>query len=192
MGLRIITTGHRGYLLTNLLPEMNIINSRRYHKNYTFSNTDMILHFASPSDSEGFKDENRLYNANITLTTELIELAKKLNCKLVFASTMGVHNPNNLYCILKLQAEELIKNNLKDYLIIRIPRVYSKDRDKGLIKDIKNNVIPEEDYNKIIQFADLRDFKEFFDNILHYRGVIDYNGTLQELSIKQIKEKYEL
>ena len=70
--------------------------------------------------------------------------------------------------------------------------MYSKDRDKGLIKDIKNNVIPEEDYNKIIQFADLRDFKEFFDNILHYRGVIDYNGTLQELSIKQIKEKYGL
>lgn len=192
MGLRIITTGHRGYLLTNLLPEMNIINSRRYHKNYTFSNTDMILHFASPSDSEGFKDEKRLYNANITLTSELIELAKKLNCKLVFASTMGVHNPNNLYCNLKLQAEELIKNNLKDYLIIRIPRVYSKDRDKGLIKDIKNNIIPEEDYNKIIQFADLRDFKEFFDNILHYRGVIDYNRTLQELSIKEIKEKYGL
>lgn len=192
MGLRIITTGHRGYLLTNILPEMNIINYRGYHKNYTFSNTDMILHFASPSDSEGFKDEKRLYDANITLTTELIELAKKLNCKLVFASTMGVHNPNNLYCILKLQAEELIKNNLKDYLIIRIPRVYSKYRDKGLIKDIKNNVIPEEDYNKVVQFADLRDFKEFFDNILNYRGVIDYNGTLQELSIKQIKEKYEL
>jgi hypothetical protein len=52
MGLNIITTGERGYLLKRLLPEMNIINSRRYHKNYTFSNTDIILHFASPSDSE--------------------------------------------------------------------------------------------------------------------------------------------
>lgn len=192
MGLNIITTGERGYLLKRLLPEMNIINSRRYHKNYTFSNTDIILHFASPSDSEGFKDEQRLYDANITLTSELIELSKKLKCKLVFASSMGVHNPNNLYCNLKLKAEQLIKDNLKDYLIIRIPRVYSKDRDKGLIRDIKNNTIPKEDYSKIVQFADINDFKCFFDKIINYRGTIDYSGVLQELSIQQIKEKYEL
>jgi nucleoside-diphosphate-sugar epimerase len=105
---------------------------------------------------------------------------------------MGVYEPNNLYCNLKLQAEQLIKDNLKDYLIIRIPRVYSKDRDKGLIRDIKNNTIPKEDYSKIVQFADINDFKCFFDKIINYRGTIDYSGVLQELSIKQIKEKYEL
>lgn len=192
MGLSIITTGERGYLLKHLLPEMNISTSKRYNKNYTFYNINTIFHFASPSDSEGFKDEQRLYDANITLTSELIELSKKLKCKLIFASSMGVHNPNNLYCNLKLQAEQLIKDNLKDYLIIRIPRVYSKDRDKGLIRDIKNNTIPKEDYSKIVQFADINDFKCFFDKIINYRGIIDYSGVLQELSIKQIKEKYEL
>jgi hypothetical protein len=70
--------------------------------------------------------------------------------------------------------------------------VYSKYRDKGLIKDIKNNVIPEEDYNKVVQFADLLDFKQFFDRIINYKGTIDYNGSLYDLTIKEIKEKYEL
>lgn len=190
MGLKIVTTGENGYLLKHLLLEMNIISSRSFKAKHNYSNIDIILHFASPSDSEGFKDEKRLYDANITLTLELIKLAKLSNAKLVFASTMGVHNPNNLYCNLKFQAEQLIKDNLKDYLIIRIPRVYSKDRNKGLIRDIKENKISSEDYNKEIEFADIQDFKSFFDRIINYRGTIDYSGVLQKLSIKEIKEKY--
>ena len=188
----ILVTGESGYLATALIKQLknnNIISFNGDVREYkAFSNIDMVLHFASPSDGFEFKDKQRTASTIIKGTVNLLEVAKYNDAKFVFASTMGVYRPaiDDIYCTCKLAMENYIKSVYNNYIVLRIPRVYSKCRQKGLMRQIKENLIPERDMKKRIEFITLSDF------IAQTLSVLDMTNIIHEYSITQRKTIQEI
>jgi len=188
----ILITGDRGYLggaLKSALSQHNTIlcvdRDVRDCVSIDHDHVDVVLHFASPIDNT---DVSRTASSIITGTMNMLNICKQYDAKFVFASTMGVygHETDDVYCSCKLAMENYITSLYNNYIILRIPRVYSECRNKGLIKLIKDDNINQQDMHKIIDFITLRDFVDQTLPVLEQKNYIhEYNITHHE-SIKQI------
>lgn len=194
----VLVTGHNGYLMRHLLPHINgcIIHydgDVRTKKKY--SGIDMIIHFASPSDSEDFKDEKKMRETIIEGTKNLLEIAIENDAFFVYASSQAVAEQTDLYGKLKFEAEQIIKANHLKHNILRIPRVYSKDKNKGLIGKLKESLVSDIDKDKIIEFILIEDFIKYTLKHLTKRGISEYfnfHVDYQHKSIKEIEKMFKL
>jgi len=192
---KILVTGGKGYLASNLLKNLSKNNDIilydgdiRIYKQY--KNIDIILHFASPSDIYEFTNKEKTATTIVDGTINLLKVAKYNNAKFIFASTMGVYfNIENVdnYSTYKLAMENYIKSVYNNYIILRIPRVYSKCRKKGLMRQIRENVISEDDNNNIIEYITLSDFIEQTFKILDCKNITHEYKITNSKSIKEIK-----
>lgn len=190
--MKILITGFNGYLARGLIPFLNnaeiVLYDHDVREFHLYNDIDMILHFASPSDISEFQDEIRTTTTIIDGTLNMVKLAHDNSCKLVYASTMGVKDVNeyDVYSSSKLAMENYIKCVYNNYVILRIPRVYSKCRPKGLMRQIRENTIPEEDMSKQIEFITLQDFVNQTIPLLEKTNIIhEYEITNKE-TIRQI------
>ena len=157
-----------------------------------FSDIDTILHFASPSDDFEFKDKQKTASTIIEGTFNLLKVAKYNNAKLIFASTMGVYKPamGDVYCTCKLAMENYIKSLYNNYVILRVPRVYSKCRRKGLMRKIRDNLIPDGEMDNTVKFITLKDFIEETMPVLDQVNITYEYKNVQESTIIEIKKMY--
>ena len=154
----------------------------KHIKKYLDKNTTYF--FASPIDTKNFKNIVRTFTSNILLVKALLH-----KNKIVYASSIAVSD-KSLYGLNKRFCEFLIKKFSKKYLILRIPRVYSQDRNKGLIKNIKDNRIPYSDLSNLVEFIDINDFIKWFRNNKHKNGILSYDLPKYKLTISNIKKLY--
>lgn len=207
--MRILVTGERGYLcssicnyIENNLDSMNIINVTgdiRYINVTSQPEHDVILHFASPSDRVEFSDYTKLTTTIIDGTRNMVDVANTFNTKIIFASSIGVEIAPEvtddlgqvIYGDCKRAMEHYIKNNCSQYIILRIPRVYSRCRKKGLIRQIRENTVPEADMNNIVEYITLQDFINQTLPVLNQTNVThDYKIT-NKRKIGEIKQWVE-
>ena len=173
-----VFTGENGYLMTNLL------------KNGVFSDiNDTIIHFSGPSCIDEFTKET--ITRMINDVKSLLMLPHK---NFIFASSMGVEISSNIerqqmYNNAKKKCEKLIIGSGKKYAILRIPRVYSKDRKKGLMKQLRENKVPEADFNKMIEYLSIEEFVKQTKKIKLECNIIHYTDLSVE-SIYTIKNLY--
>ena len=187
----ILITGERGFLLRNCKFLFKDCNVQYYKPNTQYYDIDTIVHFASPSDTFEFKDKLKLSKSMIDLTIELIKLAQELDAKFIFASSMAAEYLDNDYGINKKAMEQYIESYLSDYLILRIPRVYGVDKDKGLMKKIRLNEISEFDLkNQTVEYIDIEDFKMWFTNVINKTGIQKYIKQQRKNTIQEIKDIY--
>ena len=189
--MRVLVTGHNGFLLRNILPlfyEHEIIEYVPTQNVYL--GIDLILHFASPSDSYDFKDKLRMAISMVDLTKTMVRIAEINQCKLVFASSLAADFLDNDYGVYKKAMEQYIEATVEDYLILRIPRVYGHDRNKGLMKKIRLNDVPENEWDAVVGYADIADFVTWFIYNLNKLGIQYYNGDIKYHTIREIKEIY--
>lgn len=187
----VLITGERGFLLRNCKFLFKDCNVQYYKPNTQYYDIDTIVHFASPSDTFEFKDKLKLSKSMIDLSIELIKLAQELDAKFIFASSMAAEYLDNDYGINKKAMEQYIESYLSDYLILRIPRVYGVDKDKGLMKKIRLNEISEFDLkNQIVEYIDIEDFKMWFTNVINKTGIQKYIKQQRKNTIQQIKDIY--
>jgi nucleoside-diphosphate-sugar epimerase len=201
----ILVTGANGFLGKNLC---TLLKNNHIHK-YTHdvrnditvplpARIDIVMHLASPSDYCDFEDTNKTTTTIIDGTVNMLNLARKYNSKFVFASSMAVERPkdiNDIYGNCKLAMENYIEHTYNNYMILRIPRVYDKTRDKGLMKRIRDNIIPREDYGTVVEFITLSQFLDQTLSALHHAtdtcdGVIKYTGVLRK-TIQEIADMYK-
>lgn len=190
---RILITGGKGYLASNLVHHLDKSNDIsmyegdvRYLQKY--NDIDVILHFACPSERQEFRDKSRTVGTIIDGTINMLNLAKYNNAKLIYASTMGVYhtNPEDIYTTCKLAMEQYITSLYNNYLILRIPRVYSRCRDKGLMKTIKQGQIIETDLDNMINFITLSEFIEQTLQALDKQNITHEYDVNNTLSIREI------
>lgn len=189
----MIVTGGQGYLFSHLKIHFdNIIYINEVKQYQKIIPDDLIIHFASPSDKYDF-NKSDMHRTMIDGTVNMVNLAKRMNAHFVFASTMGIYELNDDYSIFKYAMEKYIQRELNSYCILRIPRVYSSDRPKGLIKQIKEDSIPQEDYDTIVKYITINDFVTFFLDNYKKQGIFEVNLDLYQTSqIKQIKQKFKI
>ena len=164
-----ILTGQRGYLLSHLLPYLPL-------EGYCY-------HFGCPINSHS--ERNRaLLNQHIEDTKVIVDLCRRYNLKLIYASSEAVrcNEPDTQYKQAKIIAESFLDPS-KD-LIWRIPRVYSWDRNRGLIAELKEGNMPRP--NNTLMWVKLEDFKKDFLESLDKVGYRAYKGIMQYTKVKDI------
>jgi len=180
-----LITGAKGYLASNIKKRLpgdvvEYFGDVRTFRDYTGINK--IIHFASPSERAEFCDTEKTVTTIINGTLNMIDLANKNNAKLIFASTMGVYEASvdDAYASCKLAAEFMIQNSCNSYGILRIPRVYSPCRNKGLMKQLKSGSVNENDKSKKIQFITLEQFLDQTINVIEsINDIYEYNQTIE-------------
>lgn len=189
--VRLFTGAERGFLGSNLKKHLTeIVSDYGDVMEIKPVKCKIIYHFAGPSDSFDFKQQEKTINTIITGTINMLEIAKMNNAKFIFASTKGVESPNNVYCYSKLLMEKYIQDNYDNWVILRIPRVYDKTRKKGLMKKIRLNLIPEEDMSKKIEFLTLNNFIKQTLEVVNERNIVYNYKDLHCDTIANIKKLY--
>ena len=112
---------------------------------------DVIIHCGALTHVDYCEqNEAESYQKTVESTQNLVTLSKFLKAKLVFISTDYIFdgkngpylenatpNPLSLYGVHKLKAEEIVKNQITDYLILRITNVYGdEERGKNFVSRI--------------------------------------------------------
>lgn len=151
-----------------------------YRINETYAISE-LWNFACPTDN---------FEANLDKLLDTVELSRKCvkfckenDVKLIYASSWGSQTIQfstgyeKLYGALKLVCE-YISQQLQDALILRIPRVYSSDKNKGLIKELKEGAHTGEPL-EIRDFMLLSDFVEEVSklDIPNTQGVLTLEPT---------------
>jgi nucleoside-diphosphate-sugar epimerase len=124
------------------------------------------------------------------MTTKLATEALANNCKLIFASSVGAVYLEDEYSIYKRAMEQYIQALVPNHLILRIPRVYGTDKKKGLMRRIQNDDIGKDDWEKLIDYIDISDFKKWFNENLNNIGIQCYTGSMRTNTIQELKELY--
>jgi dTDP-4-dehydrorhamnose reductase len=190
--MKTLVTGFNGYLASNLckvLQHDTVMYNSDVRNLIEFDNINTILHFACPSDVKEFEDVAKTTTTIIHGVSNMINIANKNNAKLVYASTMGVYHIDvcDAYSSCKLAAEFLIKSTCRKYLILRIPRVYSPCRRKGLMRQLREGTVNPDDMHRSVEYLPLTDFLIQTKNILNEHNIVyEYINTRVE-TIEQIK-----
>ena len=191
MEINLFTDAERGFLGGHL--KKNITGSNIDYGdilNYKKACCSNLFHFAGSSDDFDFNDQEKTVNSIVIGTMNMLKIAKENNAKFIFASTKGVESPNNVYCYSKLLMEKFIQDNYDDWVILRIPRVYDKTRNKGLMKKLRLNMVSDNDMCKKIEYITLDSFINQTLKVVNQRNIIyNYNNTRVN-TIREIKDLY--
>lgn len=191
--------GHRGFIgkaLIKLLKEKNIpyIELPRVLTENDLKGITKILFLSSPSDNNDFKNR---YNTSISMMGDYIKnvnMLRNTNIFCIFGSSLAVEDTNkysNDYTIFKIAIERYIASQLEFWGILRIPRVYGKNREKGLMQTLKYNYI---DDGSTIEFIDIEDFTPnllFAIENINNHNIINFE-TNNKMNLREIKNYYNL
>ena len=117
---------------------------------------------------------------------------------MIFASTLGVlheHETTDTYITCKLAMENYIRSVYNKHMILRIPRVYSKCREDGLMNKLRNNKVPESHMNNRVEYMTLDEFVSTTINAIEIQAngaTYTYTPTQQQTlgEIKQWLDEY--
>lgn len=190
-----LITGSDGFLASHLQQHLKMIQyNHRLEEidiNSDLVNISEIWHFASPSEDIEFRDDLNTFKSIVIGTANIIALCKKNNIKLIFASSLAADLPEHQICNYgkyKKLAEKMIIYSGIDYCILKIPRVYGKDRKKGLMKKINQNLIHKDDMHNIVEYLDISDFIN--QTLNNTKCKIYYYENLKQNTITEIKKIY--
>lgn len=146
----LISRGDLNYLAPTT-KEMNITNKDEVEKVILGYKPDIIFHCAAyTAVDKAEEDRENCYNVNVNGTKNIVEVAKRINAKVVYISTdyvfdgtkkteyetEDITNPINYYGYTKLLGEKEVQQ-LNDYLIVRISWVFGENG-KNFVKTMLN------------------------------------------------------
>lgn len=129
--------------------KMDFTDKRRLLESLEDFHPDVILNAGAFTDVDGCeKEKEAAYRANVGAVQNLVEYCSSKNCKLIQLSTdylfdgkegpypeNAEENPVGYYGQTKFEAEQLIKANLKNYLIARTNVLY------GIASKVRSNFV---------------------------------------------------
>lgn len=187
--MRRLVSGHKGFLFSNI---SDLLGGTVVPYNYgsRYFGIGMVIHFASPSDRYDFPDKQNMAFTMVDYSQSILEEAINNNAKFVFASSVAAEMLVDDYGVYKRFFEQYIQAKTDNHLILRIPRVYSKQRNKGLMKQLRLGDVPAKDMNRPVDYIDIEDFKVWFIDNIDKTGIISYNKGFRRHTIQEIKEIY--
>lgn len=133
----ITLTGSEGFIGSNIKFANERIDKTVKNKDVCFLNYyagDAVIHLAAISSAQ-YSMEHPAVTMRVNLggLGKVIEVCKAHNKRLIFASSSSVVDPQSPFALSKLWGEELIKQQLKDYAILRFGNVYGPGDNKSVI-----------------------------------------------------------
>ena len=97
---------------------------------------DIVIHAAAVTHTFNTQD---YFDVNLQSTMHLVNASKNNNVsKFIFISSRAASKQSGAYGFSKLKAEEFIKTNFVNYLIIRPPEVFGGNKNEGIDKLIQD------------------------------------------------------
>ena len=188
--MRYLVTGERGFLLSSVINELDgEVISYEYGESYP--NIDIVIHFASPNDRYEFQDKVNMAHTMVDYSLAVVEEARKNGAKFIFASSKAAGICADEYGVYKRFLEQYIEANIYDHLIYRIPSVYGSAREKGLMRQLReDNLDDPSDYDKEVEYLDIMDFREWFLENIYNHGIVEYKGEYRINTIQEVKNLY--
>lgn len=149
------------YVNEHKWPVWTIIPCSRKIDNFQVTTANVFINFSSPSDIDDFKNVPAMIQSMLDETYNNIKVCNQKKVKFIFCSSLATREKElNTYGAFKLAIEKFLESKILDieYLILRIPRIYSADRPKGLIKLLREGRVPEEDMNNMVDFETVDSF----------------------------------
>lgn len=216
----ILVTGQEGYLMGYIIPllmkienitvipfigDITNIHDVNHYKSFEI---DCIIHFAGPSVTEDWEEDKieKSLSSIYDGTINLVKLAKNKKAKFIYASSHAVYDlceyglQANEYIVGKKAMEQYIIKNIKsyNYLILRIPRIYSIDRKKGLIPKLKDGTFVGDDNFVVKSILSLDEFLKQFMKVfkiffINNEPILIYDfEKYKDMSIKHIKYEFNI
>lgn len=140
--VRRLETKHEviGYDIKNLFNVTNLKGLKIVSKG-----ADVIVHLAALVDErKSFEKPLEYFLTNLLGTINVLEVARKLGAKVIFASSAGIFQSHSPYTISKKQGEYWCKFYRRYYKtnvhILRFFNVYGKYNDKGVIYEFMKRI----------------------------------------------------
>lgn len=137
--------------------------------------------YMTPIDCRSPRDFIRFIGSTILLG--LLTISPK---RIVYYSSGAVEVEDSWYAFFKKLHERMLR---KSDLILRIPHVYSSDRDKGLIKVLKDGTF-KGDKDITLEYITDDEFREFFIRNVDKEGIVNYDGEYHKDTIFDIERKF--
>lgn len=161
----------------------------KYCKNHR---VDEFWHFACPAGNFE-SDLDKIYKT-FRDTHKIIKFCNKHNIRLIYAGSEGeydcecVNTFQKLYNCSKYVNSSMIQKRSKNFLVLVIPRVYGKNREKGLIQSLKDGTfnLPE---TFSIDFIDINDFVLSTLKSINISNVSVHYST-ETATISEIRGRY--
>ena len=187
---KILLIGGKGLigsdLYKNLLIKNFDINICTRNDNFSSfkDNFDVIIHAANSSKKyEASKDSSKDYKESVLKTSKIVDYFNK--SKIVLISTISSRIENNIYGKHRKICEDIVMNSGKENLIFRLPVIFSKNNQRGIIYDIIKSKRLYIDENSIINPVFVDQFSIFFlKKFIEFNGIIEF-GSLQDIKIKE-------
>ena len=133
----ISLTGSEGFIGSHINFANERIDIKVKHKDVCYIGKyagDVVIHLAAQSSVQAsMHDIPGTVRVNINGLLKVIEVCRKGNKRLIFASSSSVVDPQSPYAYSKLWGEELIKMSGIDYAILRFGNVYGDGDTKSAI-----------------------------------------------------------
>lgn len=190
--MRYLVTGHNGFLFSSFIDVLDgeIVPYHGHHGIYGYFDIDVVIHFASPNDRYEFQDKKNMSYTMVDYSIDVLKVSLDNNAKFIFASSKAAELCDDDYGVYKKSFEQYIQAKTDNHLIYRIPSVYGKERNKGLMKQLRLGDVPERDMNVWVDYLDITDFQQWFLDNIDKTGIIKYNGPFRRNTIKEISEIY--
>ena len=185
--MRYLVSGHKGFLFSSLPLEGTIVP---YEDGSNYFGVDEVIHFACPNDKYEFQDIGNMAYMMVDYSIGILEQALNNGAKFIFASSHAAVHLQDDYGVYKKSFEQYIHARTDNYLIYRIPRIYGSDRKKGLMRQLRENDIPDSDMDKEVDYLDISDFQKWFMENMDKTGIITYDGEFRRNTIKEIEKIY--
>lgn len=137
--------------------------------------------FYTPIDCRSKRDFLRFIGSTILLA--LMTISPR---KIVYYSSGAVTAEHSWYAFFKKLHERMLR---KSDLILRIPHVYSSDRDKGLIQVLREGTFIGDKEIELEYITDL-DFRDYFYRNIEKDGVVEYDGDYHRDTVEDIEIKF--
>jgi len=176
--LRIVLTGYKGFIASNLLTELKnekvvLIEAEDYPLRERITGSDAVIHLGAISGANPSIPFYSYFDYNVKKTVELLEAASLAKVKkFIFVSTCTVtHGVRNIYDVSKQQAEQwcvFYRARIPDIPILRLYNVYGEGDSKSVVYKYVNAV---KDSRPITIHGDGRQKRDFIDVKDVVRGI---------------------
>lgn len=187
---------------------MTIIGNGMIARSFISYNIENICIFAS-----GISNSIKINEEDCKREYRLLKNTVKKNKKvLIYFSTTSVNNSNTLYVKHKIKIEKYITNNTKDYIILRLPNVVGKTKNKYQLlpymydklinkqniiikKNVYRDLLDVDDIPKIVDYLMIKKIRGIINvslnNIIEVIDIVKYLGKINNITPKVIEEECE-
>lgn len=159
--------------LSNTFIQLDITNEKRVDEIINFYQPEVIIHVvANPSSKWCEANPKEAILLNEKATSYIVNSANKIKAKIIYISSFAAINPSKLYGKTKLNSEQIVKNTVASWIILR----------PSLIVGFSPNTINDRPFNRFLKNLD-EETPAVYDNSWKFQPT--YIGHISEI-IKEI------